>query len=266
MYTPSRIFVKYLSYLLNASNGRGHGTHSPFVFDFIVNLLRDKAISDARFDAIELTRSQLRKSRETISVKDLGAGSAYEQNTIRSVSRIAKHAVKSPKYAQLLYRMIRYYHIESVIELGTSLGITTQYLALAEPKNGVVTLEGAPEIAAFASDSFIAAGCKNIRVICGDFKDHFSGLLNETKGRKLIFFDGNHQYDATMEYFNTALASANEGDIFVFDDIHWSLGMERAWSEIQENEAVACTIDLFFIGIVFFKSDFYQKQDFAIRF
>ena len=266
MYTPSRIFFKYLSYLLNASNGRGHGTHSPFVFDFIVNLLRYKGTIDERFDAIELTRNRLRKSRDTISVKDLGAGSAYEQNAIRSVSRIAKYAVKSPKYAQLLYRMIRYYHIESVIELGTSLGITTQYLALAEPKYGVVTIEGAPALATFAMDSFVAAGCKNIKVVCGDFSNHFSSLLSEAKGRKLIFFDGNHQYKATMEYFNTALASANEGDIFVFDDVHWSLEMERAWSEIQENEAVACTIDLFFIGIVFFKTDFYQKQDFSIRF
>jgi predicted O-methyltransferase YrrM len=266
MYTPSRIFFKYISYLLNASNGKGHGTHSPFVFDFIVNLLRHKGISDAGFDAIELSRERLLKSADTIMVKDLGAGSAYAHKPLRNISRIAKHALKSPKYAQLLYRMIRYYNIESVIELGTSLGITTQYLALAEPKHGVVTLEGAPEIAAFASDSFIAAECKNIRVICGDFKDHFSSLLTETKGRKLIFFDGNHQYEATMEYFNAAVASAHEGDIFVFDDVHWSAGMERAWSEIQENEAVACTIDLFFIGIVFFKTDFYQKQDFVIRF
>ena len=266
MYTPSRIFFKYMAYLLNASNGRGHGTHSPFVFDFIVNVLRPKRIRDARFDTIELARGRLRKSRDAISVKDLGAGSAYEHNTIRSVSRIAKYAVKSPKYAQLLHRMIRYYNIDSVIELGTSLGITTQYLALAEPKNGVVTLEGAPEVATYASDSFIAAGYKNIRVICGDFKDHFSKLLSETEGRKLIFFDGNHQYDATMQYFSSAIASANEGDIFVFDDVHWSSGMERAWAEIQGNEAVSCTIDLFFIGIVFFKTNFYQKQDFTIRF
>jgi len=42
--------------------------------------------------------------------------------------------------------------------------------------------------------------------------------------------------------------------------------MEQAWETIKSNEAVRCTIDLFFIGIVFFKKEIKEKQHFVIRF
>jgi hypothetical protein len=86
------------------------------------------------------------------------------------------------------------------------------------------------------------------------------------QGRKLIFFDGNHRYAPTMDYFIQACAFAGEEDIFVFDDIHWSLEMELAWKEIKKNKQVTCTVDLFFIGLVFFRKEFKEKQEFAIRF
>lgn len=266
MYTRFQLLINYLNYLFHASNGRGHGIHSPFVFDFVVNLLRKKDTDRIGFDPIERYRKQLLASRDIVSVEDLGAGSAFNNKRQRKVSSIARSALKSAKYARLLYRMVKFYQIDSVIELGTSLGVTTRYLSAAAPANGVVTIEGSPALADWSSRAFKEAGAHNIKVLSGDFKHYLSKVLLETKGRKLIFFDGNHQYQPTIDYFTSCVSLAGNDDVFVFDDIHWSRGMERAWDQIKQHEKVACTIDLFFFGVVFFKQEFHQKQHFTIRF
>lgn len=266
MASRFKFFVRYLRYWLTASNGRGHGIHSPFVFDFIVSVLRGSYKDKNGFHQIEDTRRMLLRSKETIKVKDLGAGSLTDRGNTRKIASIAKNAAKHPRFAQLLFRIICHYKIEQVLELGTSLGLTTRYLALAQPENGVITIEGAPSIASKSTELFKQEGWTNINIRCGAFEDHLPQVLPRLKGRKLIFFDGNHQYAPTIDYFNQALAFAGEEDIFIFDDIHWSEGMENAWQEIKKNQQVACTVDLFFIGLVFFRKEFKEKQEFTIRF
>jgi predicted O-methyltransferase YrrM len=150
--------------------------------------------------------------------------------------------------------------------LGTSLGLTTRYLALANPTHGVISIEGSPEIAKYAKQLLIKESKDNIDLIVGDFAEKLSGALVKMKGRKMIFFDGNHQYHSTLDYFKQSLKYCGEDDIMIFDDIHWSEGMEKAWQEIKNFKEVSCTIDLFFVGIVFFRKEFKEKLDFSIRF
>ncbi|MFN5423389.1 MAG: O-methyltransferase [bacterium] len=266
MYTRFELLINYLNYFIRASNGKGHGIHSPFVFDFVVNLLRKNDEHHQGFQQIEQYRKYLLSCEDTLAIEDLGAGSAYSNKLHRKVSSIASSALKTSKYARLLYRMMRYYEIDSVVELGTSLGVTTRYLSLAQPANGVTTIEGSPALADFVARSFSESGIKNVNLICGDFKEHLDKVLDDIKGRKLIFFDGNHQYRPTIDYFTKAMCVAENDDVFVFDDIHWSPGMEKAWNEICQHGRVTCSIDLFFMGVVFFKKEFHQKQHFTIRF
>ena len=266
MYNRFQLAFKYIAYYLTASNAKGHGTHSPFVFDFITNVLQNKGINDEGFEMVQGQLERLKKSDECLEVHDLGAGSGIEKQSLRSVARIAKYAVKPTKYSTLLFRMAKYYSIDSILELGTSLGVTTSYLALAKPSYGVITIEGSPEIAQIANSVFEQNGLNNIRQVVGNFDDQLEAAVLAMKGSKMIFFDGNHQFKSTIEYFNTTLAHAGEYDIFVFDDIHWSLEMENAWNIIRANERVTLAIDLFFIGIIFFRKDFKEKLDFRIRF
>lgn len=266
MYNSFQLAWKFLGYLLTSSNGKGHGVHSPFVFDFIVHVLRGKQEDAKGFREIEAKRKVLQNSSLVLDVVDLGAGSSTGQKKQRTVSSIAKHAAKPSRFARLFYRIICYYRIDSVLELGTSLGLTTRYLSLAQPRHGVITIEGAPAIAQFTSNSLDEEGIGNTTILTGDFKDHLPGALASLKGSKLVFFDGNHQYQPTLDYFHAALEVASDADILIFDDIHWSKDMEKAWAEIRNNEKVSCTIDLFFIGIVFFRKEFKEKLDFAIRF
>ncbi|MBU3743706.1 MAG: tryptophan 7-halogenase, partial [Sediminibacterium sp.] len=41
MYNQWQIALRYLKYWIAASNGKGHGVHSPFVFEWITRVLQD---------------------------------------------------------------------------------------------------------------------------------------------------------------------------------------------------------------------------------
>ena len=267
MYNRFELGIRYLRYFFTASNGKGHGTHSPFVYTFIDEVLRQDSAGGSTFKEIEHLRRQYKNDKQTvIEVKDLGAGSFTHAGSKRAVAEIAKGAAKPAKFARLLHNMVRFYQIDSVLELGTSLGLTTRYLSLSHPTHGVQTIEGAPGIAQFTSAAFIKEGVDNVNLLVGDFEEQLPVALGKMKGRKLVFFDGNHQYAPTKQYFEMVLSVCNEQDILIFDDIHWSIGMEKAWQEIKKNERVTCSIDLFFIGIVFLRKEFKEKLDFTIRF
>src|SRR4029077_15378911 len=128
MYSSFQLALKFFSYNLAAANGKGHGIHSPFVFDFITHVLNDST-EYPDYSKVESVRKRSLKDQTILTIEDHGAGSSSSTSRVRSVSSIAKHAVKSKKYAQLLYRIAKYYHSNSIIELGTSLGITTSYLS-----------------------------------------------------------------------------------------------------------------------------------------
>ncbi|MEO6539414.1 MAG: class I SAM-dependent methyltransferase [Ferruginibacter sp.] len=265
MYTSFQFAKKYLHYYFNASSGKGHGIHSPFVFDFIKNVLRDKKEYEY-YPVIEKGRQQLLKQKGSIEVEDLGAGSSIIKTNKRVVADMAKSSLKPAKYAQLLYRMVNYYKPLTILELGTSFGITTAYLAAGNPEAKVYTIEGSPAIAGIARKTFSHIGLKNIELAEGNFNHVLPGLLTKTGNIDLGFIDGNHRKEPTLAYFAQLLNSSTPSTILVFDDIHWSAEMEEAWSIIRQHPAVTLSIDLFFVGIVFFNADINHKQQFTIRF
>jgi predicted O-methyltransferase YrrM len=271
MYSSFQLAKKYLHYYLAASNSKGHGMHSPFVFDFIQHVLNNKS-EYIPPSAIEALRKQLLKDSEVFEIKDLGAGSRVNSAKQKTVSELAKAALKPKKYAQLLYRLVKHYQPQTVIELGTSLGITTSYLAAANPSAKIITIEGSEAIAKKARRNFQKLGLGNIQSITGNFDTALPSViqtLSEAEGLPsidLAYIDGNHRYLPTVNYFKQILQKTNTHSILVFDDIHWSGEMEKAWQEIKSHPAVQYSIDIFFLGFVFFKKEFKEKQHFTIRF
>ena len=265
MYSPLQLAVKYLNYLIIASNGKGHGMHSPFVFEFITKILNDKTINP-EYEKVETLRSQLLNDNRVLEVEDFGAGSTVDKKNNRRISSIAKNAAKPKKFGQLLFRMIKHYQPATILELGTSLGITTSYLSLAKPDARLITMEGSKEIADKAKQNFKAIELKNIELIEGNFDDTLSSVVGGLSSVDFAFIDGNHRKDPTERYFEELLAKTNNDSILVFDDIHWSSEMKAAWETIKKDAAVTCSIDLFFIGIVFFRKEFKEKQHFVIRY
>jgi predicted O-methyltransferase YrrM len=265
MYSPLQLAGKYLRYWLTASNGRGHGVHSPFVFEFIEQVLRNKKHYYA-YGPIEGLRQQLRHTPDVIDVEDFGAGSTVLKTRQRSIKDMARSSLKPPKFAQLLFRIANHYQSTTVLELGTSFGITTAYLASGNRNALVYTCEGAPSIAGVAQQNFNALGLNNIILLQGDFAKTLPILLESLQQVDLAFVDGNHRKKPTLDYFEQLLPKTTPQSILVFDDIHWSAEMEAAWGEIKAHPAVTLTIDLFFIGLVLVSPDFKEKQHFTIRF
>lgn len=264
-HSPLQLVTRYLGYRFRALNGRGHGMHSPFVYDFIRKVLNDRHDYPA-YGQVESLRKKLLADNSEVEVLDLGAGSSKVAGNRRKISSIAKNAAKPPKYGQLLMRMANYYQPQSILELGTSLGISTAYLSLGQPAASIVTLEGAPAIAAKAKSHFHQLGLENIRQVIGNFDDTLKNSLVDLKNVDFAFIDGNHQLEPTVRYFHEILSYSNNNSILVFDDIHWSREMEQAWEEIKQHPATRTSIDLFFVGIVFLRSEFREVQHFEVKY
>jgi predicted O-methyltransferase YrrM len=265
MYSPLQLAVKYIKYFVAASNSKGHGVHSPFVFDFIKHVKNDKRTFYA-YETIERVRKSLKPNSAVLTIEDFGAGSTATKSNQRKVSDIARTALKPKKFSQLMFRMVDYYKANTIVELGTSLGITTAYLASGNLRGKVYTFEGATQVAAVAKQNFENLSLNNVTVIEGNFDDTLPAQLCKIDKIDFAFVDGNHRREPTLRYFNQLLEKATESSIFIFDDIHWSEEMEEAWSAIQQHPSVTLTIDLFFIGIVFFRKEQKVPQHFSIRF
>ena len=240
-----------------------HGIHSPFVYHLVDTVIYDK--SDKKVYAeVENIRETLLADDRTITVVDLGAGSHINKNNQKKVSDIASHALKSPKLAKLLYRIAADLQPGNIIELGTCLGVTTIYLQKAVPKAKVYTLEGSPETAAIAKETFVKAGLDQIELVIGNFDDTLPGVIKDLNKLDFVFVDGNHQKEATLKYFEWCLLKIHENTLLIFDDIYWSEGMKEAWAEIKAHPQVKVTVDLFWIGLVYFKTG-QAKEDFRTR-
>ena len=265
MYSKTQLVFKYLKYFLAASNGKGHGIHSPFVFDFITKVLNDERDFYC-YETIEALRDKLQYDNELVTIEDFGAGSRVEKTKQRSVSTIAKSSLKPKKYSQLLFRMVNYYQPQTILELGTSLGITTAYLASGKTDAQVITMEGASAVVTIARQNFERLNLRNIQLTQGNFDETLAPVISHLSTVNFSFIDGNHRKDPTLNYFHQLLTKTNNDSILIFDDIHWSREMETAWAAIQSHPSVTLTIDLFFIGMVFFRKEQLKKQHFAIRF
>lgn len=265
MYSSFQLGLRYLRYYLAASNGKGHGVHSPFVFSFITEVLNDDRNFYA-FSVLEIQRGCLLHDSNTLLIDDYGAGSRVTKPSLRRIKDIAASSLKPKKFSQLLFRIVDHYAPDTILELGTSLGISTSYLASARTSSRVITMEGASAVAGKARELFRKLDLQNITLVEGNFDDTLQTTLEKLDKVDLAFIDGNHRYEPTIRYYRDMLPYLHEYSILIFDDIHWSREMEQAWEEIKSDSAVSLSIDLFFIGLVFFRKEQTIKQHFSIRF
>lgn len=250
---------QYIKFLLKSTNQ--HGVHSPFVYNLVTKCFYDNS-KYAAYRNIVAYKKQLLKNKEKITVTDLGVGSLVTKNNQRHISEIAKNAGTTNKRAKLLYKLTAYFKFENILELGTSLGIATHAMHLGNEKSKITTIEGCTNISEFTSSNFNKHHLSNINLITGDISEVIKSLSKNTYD--LIFFDGNHQKEATLHYFETLLQTTNNNSVFIFDDIYWSKGMTEAWETIKTHPKVTVTIDTFFWGFVFFRSE-QVKEHFVIR-
>ncbi len=249
----------YLKFLKNSQNQ--HGLHSPFMYDLVTKCFYDKS-DRTQYDLVKKYRNDLLQNKDLIEITDFGAGSKVFKSNLRPVFSIAKNAGMTMHRAKLLSRLTEYLKIENALELGTSLGIASS--AIAANKNvKLISIEGCPETARIARNQFEKYAL-NIDLKISEFEKVLSQDNFQHKKFDLIFFDGNHQEEPTLNYFKLLLKNVHEDSVMIFDDIHWSPGMENAWNSIKNHPSSLQTVDTFKWGLVFFRKQ-QAEQDFVIR-
>ena len=256
-----QIIKSYLNFLWNSKNQ--HGVHSPFVFNLVTKCFYDKKYY-TEYSFLKNYRNSLLENKSTITVTDFGSGSKVFKSSTRAVNQIAKNAGISSKRAKLLFRMVRYFQPENILEIGTSLGLATSAMALANKNAKMITLEGCPQTMAIAKNQCQLQNITNVEFVNTKFEDYLKTQNPKPKIQNLIYFDGNHSKEATLAYFNLLLPTITNDTVWIFDDIHWSNGMQEAWLAIKNHPKVSVTIDTFQWGIVFFRKE-QQKEHFVIR-
>ena len=253
----------YLDYLMKAKSK--YVIHSPFVYELVTKVLRDKTKYE---DYVLLNEVKIRQAEteDFIETVDFGAsaGKSGYKTLMLHKGKIVRQRSAKKSQLELLYRLSKFLKPEVILELGTAAGISAAYLKKGFPSSKLITLEGCANLANFAEDTFLKLKLKNIEVVSGNFDVTLDDVLKNEKKLDLVFFDGNHRKEPTLRYFKSCLKLAHENSVFVFDDIHWSSGMEEAWTAIKANNEVSITIDLFWMGLVFFKKGI-AKQDFIIK-
>ena len=251
----------YIKFLWNSKNE--HGVHSPFVFDLITNCFYDtKKFSE--YSILKNYRKSLLADANSIEVTDFGAGSRVFKSNTRAIKQIARNAGITKKRAELLFRITNYFQPESILEIGTSLGLATSALSLGNVKSKITTIEGCPNTFAFAQKQFEEFGFNNITSINTEFSSYLKNYQLAISNYQLIYFDGNHSKQATLDYFELLLPTTTNETVWIFDDIHWSKGMEAAWEIIKSHPNVTVSIDTFQWGLVFFRTE-QPKEHFVIR-
>ncbi len=254
------IITAYIKHWFSSKPKGGFGIHSPFVYRFVTDVIECNHQYYAYGDVERFRRAWLSDKME-IDFTDYGTGTSGK----RKICNIAKKSLKSKDLAQLIYRIALSNHSHNILELGTSLGITTMYLALTDSTARVVSLEGCQAVANCALSALNLRGIKNVEIITGNIDNTIKGVVSTFDSLDFVLFDANHRKEPTMYYFNECLTKVHDKTIFVFDDINHSDEMREAWKEICGNEKVRVTIDIFHLGIVFFDKKL-KKEHYKIRY
>jgi predicted O-methyltransferase YrrM len=256
-----RLFFRFLKYYFRAKTK--YHIHSPFVYQLVESVLEDDRWYYA-FTEWELLRHRLLSDKTKIQLTDFGAGSQVSRSKERSLSSIARYSANPAFTCRMLFRLVQHLKPKTMLELGTSLGISTGYQSAAASGARMITIEGCPNVARYAAHHFQLMKVHSVQLIQGTFETMLPQALQELNRLDYVFIDGNHRREATLRYFEQCLAWSHEQSVFVFDDIHWSADMEQAWEAIKAHPRVSLTLDIFFFGVVFFRKEHPAKEHYTL--
>lgn len=229
-----------------------YDVHSPHIVEFLNEVYCDRRYYHA-FAKIRGIRKSWEKEKVTVKLTSHGAKSKTTARGERSAaSLVATNAINDAS-GRFLFRLALWIKAKRLLEFGTNAGISTLYLAEADTRAQVQTVEGNPALAELAQRTFSLAKLQPTAYV-----SLFERWLEENPPNlaapyDLIFIDGDHRYQPTLDYVDQLLPATNPAGIIVVADIHWSEGMEKAWAELKDRPGVTASVDTYHFGLLFLK-------------
>jgi predicted O-methyltransferase YrrM len=219
----------------------------PAVFQRPLEFLFDKELTHTEQEVarkVEMIRAgvtRLPQQFETVSRKD--------QKHVFDSKAIGAHISVDPEFGMFLYLCAQIFKARTILELGSCAGISGCYLASASQCEIFVTVEGSQTLAALARTNLTQVA-KFATVVNASFDDALDQILPDFGNLiDLVYIDGHHDYLATLHYFDRLRPCLNRGAVLVFDDIHLSAAMQRAWQQLTHHEGFAHTVDAGRLGV-----------------
>lgn len=256
-----RIALDYIAFLIKSKNR--HGVHSPFVFELNEKVLNTRNKIPLE-DEIEELRRKFLNDISLVDEINFGASKHPNSNTKKTISRIAKNSLKPKRQASFIARLAKFNKSHAIIELGTSLGISTAYIAAANSDAEIYSIDASPTAIKKATEVLTQLDLKNLTLIFSDFDQALLQLEIPKNGFDFVYIDGNHTLKATLKYFEFFSTKLSEHGLILFDDIYWSTEMKQAWKSIKRDPRTSLTIDFFHFGLVSLSSRF-SKENFSLR-
>lgn len=251
--------LKYIEHQFYRRYRQGRHIHSPYLFEFIHEVVFNASKRGVPAE-IRKVHKALRKDRNLIPAGTMGAQSAVDKSENRTVGSFVRSSSVSHKNGALLYRITQWFKPETIVELGTGLGISTIYLAAGSPQTQLHTIEGNHNRADFSSRVIKRSGLESVKVHRGAFEQKLEELIPDLRGRFVAFVDGNHYHEPTVRYIRSLVDLAGDEALIIMDDIYWSKEMQLAWKEVISWPEVKVSIDLFHMGILLLRRDLHNAR------
>ncbi len=256
-----RQVLEYLRFYLSAQTA--DKMHSPFLYQLLVHVFDDKK-QYYSFGEIEHFRAQLLASNQAIEVRDFGAGSRAGSTKATTIAEVTRRAASSPRKCALLFRLAEMLKPKTMVELGSSVGISLAYLASACKTSQVYGFEGDSHLAEIASGLARSKNLGNAHLTVGLFEETLEQKLKDIGPVDFVYLDGDHREEATVANYEKLRRHMSEDSVIIVDDIRWSPGMMRAWNRIRQDEAISVSVDAFQLAILFYSPRFIDRVDVKI--
>lgn len=237
--------------------------HSPFVFQLVKAMLEDRRRFYVFSDLAGL-REHIKYNYNLVPQSQFGAGSQIITKKEISIAELGRKVAVDEKNGQLLFRLVNFLKPKHLLELGTSLGLSTLYQAAAALSGQMISIEGSPAIAQVAQQHIGGLGYQNIKVLNGSFESQLPQVLSDFPRLDYVYLDGDHSYAPTLSYFEQCLPHLHDQSVFVVADIYWSDEMLKAWKELQAHPSVSLSVNFYDFGILFFRKENQEKEHFSV--
>lgn len=235
---------------------KGYGVHSPFVYNLITKVIGERCPYYSFYD-IELVRRQLLQRDTPVTYPDRRKKGKFRT---RTVGQIAEREGIKAKHGALLFRLTNHFKSKQILQLGTSMGISTLYLTSCAPDIRCIALENIPAFASIARTVFEKAARNPVDLRTGSLRELLPQALKDMEKIDFLFFNTLSEPENNDWLFETCLKKAGEETVFVFEGIRSNRQMRMFWQNVCRRPEVTVTIDLYSMGIVFFNKRLHKKD------